>query len=245
MLDQEAFEKMRPQSSNLNEELGQIEYVFSDKTGTLTCNVMEFKRFSAGTESYGTGQRVPPEGQEENVNFSDPGMLQILQNESAEEHAALRRVILFLATCHTIIIDQKKGKYNSASPDELALVNAAKQFGYQFVEKDSEDNIIILDKRKNQRLTYKLLNVCEFTSTRKRMSCIYRDPQGRLVLLCKGADNVVAERLSERSRQSAVFQNTQRSCDRCAKEGLRTLFLAERYLDEETYARWSREQFQA
>ena len=55
MLDQEAFEKMRPQASNLNEELGQIEYVFSDKTGTLTCNVMEFKRFSAGTESYGTG----------------------------------------------------------------------------------------------------------------------------------------------------------------------------------------------
>ena len=34
------------QSSNLNEELGQIQYVFSDKTGTLTCNEMEFKRLS-------------------------------------------------------------------------------------------------------------------------------------------------------------------------------------------------------
>jgi P-type E1-E2 ATPase len=44
------------QSSNLNEELGQIEFIFSDKTGTLTCNIMEFKKFTAGPFSYGTLQ---------------------------------------------------------------------------------------------------------------------------------------------------------------------------------------------
>lgn len=48
---------MKAQSSNLNEELGQIEYVFSDKTGTLTCNIMEFKKFVAGTVGYGTGAK--------------------------------------------------------------------------------------------------------------------------------------------------------------------------------------------
>tara|TARA_B110000285_G_C15122533_1_gene618103 strand:- start:1248 stop:1481 length:234 start_codon:yes stop_codon:yes gene_type:complete len=77
-------------------------------------------------------------------------------------------VILFLACCHTIIIDARKGTYNAASPDELALVNAAKQFGYEFSDRDKNDNIIIKDKRNKKSYKYKLLNVCEFTSTRKR-----------------------------------------------------------------------------
>jgi magnesium-transporting ATPase (P-type) len=49
-----------------------------------------------------------------------------LQNQGAPNHDALVRVLVFLAACHTIIIDEKKGTFNAASPDELALVNAAK-----------------------------------------------------------------------------------------------------------------------
>ena len=155
MFDDEQNMEMRAQSSNLNEELGQVEYVFSDKTGTLTCNIMQFKKFSAGTKSYGTG-KIPEEKQEANVCFHDDNLSYDLENEEA-----LRRVVLFLATCHTIIIDQKKvalnsdtpdvvtsvNIYNSASPDELALVNAAKQFGYEFLERDESDNIVVRNNK--------------------------------------------------------------------------------------------------
>lgn len=146
---------------------------------------------------------------------------------------------MFLALCHTIIIDQKKGKYNSSSPDELALVNAAKQFGYEFVERDDSDNIVIHDKRTNKRIKYQLLNVCEFTSTRKRMSCIFRGPDNKLVLMCKGADTVITERLTPASRNSQVFMNTQKNVDQFADQGLRTLYLAEKILDENEYRQWN------
>lgn len=71
-----------------------------------------------------------------------------------------------MAICHTVIWDDKKGQYTAASPDELALVNASKQFGYEFKGKNSDD--ITTVKTPNGLRFYQELNVCEFTSTRKR-----------------------------------------------------------------------------
>ena len=78
-----------------------------------------------------------------------------------------------MALCHAIIVDPRTNKYNSSSPDELALVDGAKNLGYEFLNKDSQNVISV--KSPTAILKYELLNVLEFTSTRKRMSVILRD----------------------------------------------------------------------
>ena len=52
-------------------------------------------------------------------------------------------MIKFMACCHSIVVDQKQKSYNASSPDELALVNAAREFGYKFSDRDEDGNLII------------------------------------------------------------------------------------------------------
>lgn len=83
-----------------------------------------------------------------------------------------------LALCHSIIIDENSGEYNASSPDELALVNAAKEFGAEFSKRDEDNNMTI--KFKGKEYFYKLHNILEFTSDRKRMSVIVEDTNGKI-----------------------------------------------------------------
>ena len=163
---------------------------------------MEFKRFSASEFSYGSDdpEKVDYAPGVTNVNFHDPKFDECLKDAQHQNHQNLKDFIEALGVCHTVITETKYTNdnkpyivYNASSPDELALVNGARHLGFGFRERDDDQNMII-DSWEGER-KYKLLNIIEFDSTRKRMSVIVRDSDGKIMLFCKGADSIIEKRL--------------------------------------------------
>ncbi|CAK7332719.1 unnamed protein product [Dovyalis caffra] len=256
-------------TSNLNEELGQVEYIFSDKTGTLTRNLMEFFKCSIGGEVYGSGvteielggaqrngmkvQEVRKSAtavQEKGFNFDDHRIMRgAWRNEPNSD--TCKEFFRCLAICHTVLPEgdesPEKITYQAASPDEAALVTAAKNFGFFFYRR-TPTMIYIRESHvekmgKIQDVAYEILNVLEFNSTRKRQSVVCRYPNGRLVLYCKGADNVIYERLA--SGNDDLKNVTRAHLEQFGSAGLRTLCLAYRDLSAETYESWNEKFIQA
>jgi phospholipid-transporting ATPase len=232
--------KTTVQSSNLMEELGQVEYVFSDKTGTLTKNIMEFKNISINGQIYGNKKDIKDISKYPvvtNVDFKDSELFKDLENTSSPNHKALKEFLIELAVCHTIITEEKEGKvhYNASSPDELALVNFAKFVGSEFIGIDDENNLSI--EYQKTPMKYKLLHTLEFNSTRKRMSVIVRTPEGKILLYCKGADSIIIERMHQNG--DPYLQKTKSNLVEFANIGLRTLVLAKKEIDTKLYEDWA------
>ncbi|XP_031654280.1 probable phospholipid-transporting ATPase IA isoform X6 [Oncorhynchus kisutch] len=215
-------------TSNLNEELGQVKYIFSDKTGTLTCNVMQFKKCTVAGVAYGHSTQSSEE-----AGFNDPSLLENLQSNHPTAPVILDFMTM-LAICHTAVPERTDDTivYQAASPDEGALVRAAANLGFVFSGR-TPDSVIIQALGAEEK--YELLHVLEFTSTRKRMSVIMRTPSGKIRLYCKGADTVVYDRLADSSRYKEI---TLKHLEQFATEGLRTLCFAVAEISESTYQQW-------
>ena len=258
---------MRARTSNLNEELGMVHTVLSDKTGTLTCNSMEFFKMTIAGVSYGSGvteteravakrlgKPLPPAPTEQ----SGPIETGFNFRDSRVENGAWMRLpdantfrdfFRVLAVCHTVIPEGEPTPetvcYQAESPDESAFVVAAKRFGFFFkarytsaIEVDEPAASGASDSAPETK-RFEILNILEFNSTRKRMSVIARTPEGEIVLYCKGADSVVYERLRHVAGGQAHASATQAHMDDYAASGLRTLCLAKRTLTASEYTAWN------
>eukprot|EP00469_Lotharella_globosa_P019054 CAMPEP_0167813604 /NCGR_PEP_ID=MMETSP0112_2-20121227/1949_1 /TAXON_ID=91324 /ORGANISM="Lotharella globosa, Strain CCCM811" /LENGTH=1523 /DNA_ID=CAMNT_0007712711 /DNA_START=269 /DNA_END=4840 /DNA_ORIENTATION=+ len=207
-------------SSNLCQELGMIEYIFSDKTGTLTQNVMKLRKVAVGAKSY---------GDLEHKGFDTAALEKDLGQGRNKD---IENFLIVLSVAHTVVTD-KDGVYQAESPDEAALVDGAAQIGYRFSTRRGERMEVEVQWERNPR-EYVIEAINAFSSKRKRMSCVCRRPDGTYVLMVKGADNIVLQRAE--AKTDAKTLNTHLSA--YANEGLRTLLVGSREISAEEFKKW-------
>ncbi|KAL6625442.1 phospholipid-translocating P-type ATPase [Neocallimastix californiae] len=237
---------------NISDDLGQIEYIFSDKTGTLTQNKMDFMRCSIIESEMENRMKKalfsyydnPFVDKSTKFSFLDDQLLIDLSNENSLQGKAVYFFFRHLALCHSVLspkpvvledgTETNYLNYCAESPDEQALVTTAKNLGFTFVRR-TENTVTINCLGKEE--TYEVLHLLEFNSVRKRMSVILRTPKQEILLLCKGADTVIYERLQK--NQDNLRNVTFGHLEKFGSEGLRTLCIAYRYINAKEYQKWS------
>eukprot|EP00760_Papus_ankaliazontas_P023389 PhM_4_TR2048/c0_g2_i1/m.95529/K14802/DRS2, ATP8A; phospholipid-transporting ATPase len=213
-------------TSNLNEQLSQVRYIFSDKTGTLTENLM----------NYAEGQILDYHHNE----LLRPGDLKgkIATNPNIDKY------VRALALCHTVQPFPDKHNaggfvYEGQSPDEAALVLTAARSGYELCGRTTRTLTLRSSDRHDVTFEYEILATLEFTPDRKMMSIVLRDfSTHEIFVLTKGADSSVIPRLSATEHNDRVIPSIVKGLSEMASTGLRTLVIGWKSISQSEFDEW-------
>ena len=240
MYDPATDTPMQCNTSTILENLGQVNHLFSDKTGTLTENIMRFRGMRVG--GYAWFHDLDPAKWEKTHNSSanshthnitldssielqnypkSPSkdlrggsttnkvaseqrttdlLKHIVEKPTRDYSTKAELFLIAIALCHTCIPEVGEDgntSFQAASPDEVALVQAAQEM--MGLSIDRSTNSITLSLTGSARERYDILDVIEFSTERRRMSVIVRLPDGRICLICKGADSTIIPLLQSKT----------------------------------------------
>ncbi|KAJ6150965.1 hypothetical protein N7470_007559 [Penicillium chermesinum] len=254
-------------TSTIPEDLGRIEYLLSDKTGTLTQNEMELKKIHVGTVSYAN------EAMDEVMSFIRQGFAgSALTTPSTafgtqagqgaaprtrrEIGSRVRDIILALAVCHNVTptTEEEDGQivttYQASSPDEIAIVRYTEEVGLKLAYRDRESVVLESTDSKRVVVRVRILDIFPFTSDSKRMGIIVQFEQGEngldsgssdqseIWFYQKGADTVMSSIVAANDWLDEETANM-------AREGLRTLVVGRKRLSLGQYQEFSSKYKQA
>ncbi|CAH1421748.1 unnamed protein product [Lactuca virosa] len=256
MFDPTSNKRFQCRALNINEDLGQIKYVFSDKTGTLTENKMEFQFASISGVDY-SGEKSEIYGEEQGYSIQVQGQVwrpkvkvqvdrKLLKLSQTRNYTKSSKEIydffLALAACNTIVpivVDtsdpnEKLIDYQGESPDEQALVYAAAAYGFMLIERTSGHIVIDIQ---GERQRFNVLGMHEFDSDRKRMSVILGYPDTTVKVFVKGADSTMFKVINK-TLNVDTLKSTETHLHSYSSIGLRTLVIATRGLTIPEFDQW-------
>lgn len=218
-------------NSNLTTDLGRVDYVFSDKTGTLTRNEMTLHHCALHAMSLSTDEML--------------SIVEAPQHLDSNASVGVRALLTAIAVNHTILVarDESAGaddpttpyreqrfseEYLAESPDEKALLEGARACGVRLLDRTNDECLVQMAGQTSSR-AFRVLATIPFDSARKRMSVLVATPDSPdFKLVCKGADSVLLDNLACSCDRIGGRDAIDQALSKYSVEGLRTLVYAER-----------------
>ena len=241
-------------NSTIPEELGRIEYVLSDKTGTLTKNDMIFKKLVTETDEYSEselhdlGELLKDECRDSKAPLYDlyvlsqKGGVDFSKKIRRNKNKVVRDTITCMALCNNVTPtydENNKLDYQAASPDEVALVQIAKGLNMRLTQR-KEKEITIMNAADIEE-KYEILANFPFSSDSKRMGILLRNLQHNYIIYyLKGAEIIIDKFVKDEYRNQI-----KEHAENLARTGLRTLVLTQKLVTNSFYENWIKEYMDA